>query len=57
MQGVVKDDDEAQCLVANLIYRKYVKGYIAFRSRVLVLSKADPFPDLSTVALGDPAVL
>lgn len=56
-QGVIKDDDEVQCLVANLIYRKYVKGYIAFKSRVLVLSKVEPFPPLDTVALADPSAL
>ena len=40
--------------MANLIFRRYVKGYLAHRSGVLVLSKADPFPPLSGVALADP---
>jgi hypothetical protein len=45
---------ELQCLLANLIYRKYIKGYIAFKPRVLVLAKTDAFPDLSQVQLSDP---
>lgn len=54
MQGVEKEALELQCLVANLIFRKYVKGYLAFKSRVLVLAKTDAFPPLSAVQLSDP---
>ncbi|KAJ9505915.1 hypothetical protein QJQ45_002784 [Haematococcus lacustris] len=53
-QGVVKEDAELQCLVANLIYRKFIKGYIAYKARVVVLAKTDAFPPLSEVQLGDP---
>jgi hypothetical protein len=53
-QGAPADDDAVECLVAGLVFRRYVKGYIAHKSRVLVLSKADPFPPLDTVALADP---
>lgn len=53
-QGAPSDPDSVECLVANLIFRRYVKGYLAHRSGVLVLSKADPFPPLSGVALADP---
>jgi hypothetical protein len=45
---------ELQCLVANLIYRKYIKGYIAYKQRVVVLSKTDAFPPMDTVQLADP---
>ena len=38
------DLDELECTLANLIYSGYVKGYIAHEKRVLVLSKATPFP-------------
>ena len=38
------DLDELECTLANLIYSGYVKGYIAHEKRVLVLSKASPFP-------------
>lgn len=38
------DLDELECTLANLIYSGYVKGYIAHEKRILVLSKASPFP-------------
>jgi hypothetical protein len=38
------DIDEIECILANLIYRGYVRGYIAHTKRILVLSKRDPFP-------------
>ena len=53
-QGVDMEMDEVECVVANLIYRKFVKGYISHQHRVAVLSKADPFPALSTATLTDP---
>ena len=42
--------EEVECLVANLIYRGYVKGYISHTKKVLVLSKANPFPPLKDVS-------
>ena len=48
------DMDGVECIVANLIYRKYVKGYLSHQHSVAVLSKADPFPPLSTVAFTEP---
>lgn len=52
-QRAPADDDAVECLVANLVARRYVKGYIAHRSRVLVLSKVEAFPPLDSVALGE----
>jgi len=52
--GVVMDLDEVECVLVNLIYRKYVKGYISHKNQILVLSKADAFPPLSAVFLNDP---
>jgi hypothetical protein len=43
------DLDEIECILANLIYRGYVRGYLSHSKRVLVLSKKDPFP-FSTIA-------
>ena len=71
-----------QCVLANLIYRKYIKaraapllpvlwhcadrlaaplrpvcraqGYLSHKSRVLVLSKANPFPPLAAAAVNEP---
>jgi len=38
------DLDEVECILANLIFRGYVRGYISHSKRILVLSKKDPFP-------------
>jgi len=35
---------EVECIIANLIFKKLVKGYIAHTKGILVLSKKDPFP-------------
>ena len=40
------DLDEVECIVANLIAQKQIKGYIAHAQATLVLSKLDPFPPL-----------
>ena len=42
--GMRTDTDEIECILANLIYRGYIRGYIAHTKRTLVLSKRDPFP-------------
>lgn len=42
--GMPIDLDEIECILANLIYRGYVRGYLSHSKRVLVLSKRDPFP-------------
>jgi len=36
--------DEVECILSNLIFRGYVRGYISHTKRILVLSKKDPFP-------------
>ncbi|KAK1297752.1 hypothetical protein QJS10_CPB15g01727 [Acorus calamus] len=41
------DVDEVECIVAILIYKNLIKGYFAHKSKVVVLSKHDPFPKLS----------
>ncbi|KAF8400984.1 hypothetical protein HHK36_014287 [Tetracentron sinense] len=41
------DVDEVECIVAILIYKNLVKGYFAHKSKVVVLSKQDPFPELN----------
>lgn len=53
IQGVELDIDEVECVAANLIFRKYVKGYISHKNKVMVVAKADPFPPLGSVALSD----
>ncbi|OEL28024.1 Enhanced ethylene response protein 5 [Dichanthelium oligosanthes] len=41
------DLDEVECIMACLIYKNLIKGYFAHKSKVLVLSKQDPFPKLN----------
>lgn len=39
------DDDEVECLLANMIYKGLMKGYIARERKMVVLSKkGDAFP-------------
>lgn len=42
--GTPMDLDEIECILANLIFRGYVKGYISHTNKALVLSKKNPFP-------------
>lgn len=51
--GCDMDMDEVECVAANLIFRKYVKGYISHRNKVMVVAKSEPFPPLEAVALAD----
>ncbi|GKY92251.1 hypothetical protein MPSEU_000196300 [Mayamaea pseudoterrestris] len=48
--GMPIDLDEVECILANLIFRGYVRGYLSHTKRVLVLSKRDPFPVSSVIA-------
>eukprot|EP00118_Oscarella_pearsei_P023178 m.273980 g.273980 ORF g.273980 m.273980 type:complete len:446 (+) comp40581_c0_seq11:415-1752(+) len=49
MQMVGEDDmdvDEVQCIVANLIDKGYIRGYISHQHKKLVVSKQNAFPKL-----------
>ncbi|CAI5940577.1 unnamed protein product [Closterium sp. NIES-65] len=46
-RGVAVDVDELEGLVATLIALGFVKGYLSHKSKVVVLSKQDPFPRLT----------
>jgi hypothetical protein len=43
VNGIEMETDELECILANLIWRGSIKGYIA-HLRCVVLSKTDPFP-------------
>lgn len=43
------DMDETECLVANLIFEGKIKGYISHQHKKLVISKQNPFPNLSSI--------
>ena len=45
VEAEMMDKDEAECIVANLIYRGLMKGYISRERSMVVLSKrGDAFP-------------
>eukprot|EP00941_MAST-03F_sp_MAST-3F-sp1_P003835 g3835.t1 len=41
--------DDVECILANLIYKGFVKGYIAHKHRKLVVSKSNAFPKITEV--------
>ena len=41
------DDDEVECLLANMIDKGYVRGYLSHEKKFLVLSQKDGFPAMS----------
>ena len=49
VSGVVMDTDEIECVLANLIYKGYIKGYISHQHGKLVVSKGNAFPALREV--------
>ena len=36
--------EQVECIMAVMIYKSLMKGYFSHKSKVVVLSKADPFP-------------
>lgn len=50
-----EEDSAAECewLVAGLIARGFVKGYISHERQILVLSNVAPFPKISTIGIGN----
>ena len=42
--GCPTDMDEVECILATLIFKGLLKGYISHQKQTLVLSKKDPFP-------------
>lgn len=50
-QGVELDMDEVECIAANLIFRKYVKGYLSHKAKVMVVAKVRSVPPCILFAL------
>lgn len=44
------DNDETQCIIANLIYEGKIKGYISHQHQKLVVSKQQAFPPLASAS-------
>ncbi|KAI0314461.1 hypothetical protein OF83DRAFT_1063803 [Amylostereum chailletii] len=42
--GMDSDEAEAECLVANMIYRGYMRGYISHERSMVVLANTNVFP-------------
>ncbi|KAK9893328.1 hypothetical protein P389DRAFT_22429 [Cystobasidium minutum MCA 4210] len=40
------DSDEVECLLANLIHKGHLRGYISHERQTVVLAKEKPFPDI-----------
>jgi len=47
MSGIEVAVEEAECIIANMIYRGYVKGYISHEKQMVVLAAKDTFPSLA----------
>ncbi|WVR04618.1 hypothetical protein IAU60_001629 [Kwoniella sp. DSM 27419] len=49
LHGVEVDSDEVECMVANMIYRGFMKGYISHEKQMVVLAKTNPFPNPASI--------
>lgn len=49
VEGLKVDIEEAEWMLANMIYKGYMKGYLSHEKMFLVLSKDNPFPPVSLV--------
>jgi hypothetical protein len=50
--GVQMDLDEVECVLANLIFQGYIRGYLSHQKAFLVISKGNAFPPLASLNLG-----
>ncbi|KAF1800020.1 hypothetical protein V8B55DRAFT_1368060 [Mucor lusitanicus] len=48
-EGLNVEIEEAEWMLANMIYKGYMKGYLSHEKMFLVLSKDNPFPPVSQV--------
>ncbi|KDR84093.1 hypothetical protein GALMADRAFT_275300 [Galerina marginata CBS 339.88] len=44
ISGIDVPDEEAECLVANMIYRNFIRGYISHEKQMVVLASTNAFP-------------
>ena len=42
--GADVDEDEVECVLSNLIFKGFVRGYISHEKKTIVVSKKNPFP-------------
>ncbi|KAJ3129529.1 COP9 signalosome (CSN) subunit [Nowakowskiella sp. JEL0407] len=53
MAGTDVDGAEVECMLANMIDKGYIKGYLSHELQYVVLSQRDPFPAFSSISLFD----
>ncbi|GAW06443.1 cop9 signalosome complex subunit 12 [Lentinula edodes] len=46
ISGMDVDQEEAECLVANMIYKGFMRGYISHEKQMVVLAMTNAFPKL-----------
>jgi len=44
ISGLDIPEEEAECLVANQIYRNFLRGYISHEKQMVVLASTNTFP-------------
>ena len=47
LSGTDVSVEEAECLVANMIYKGYMRGYISHEKQMVVLANTNAFPRLA----------
>ncbi|KAH9002215.1 hypothetical protein EDB86DRAFT_3124088 [Lactarius hatsudake] len=47
VSGMEVSSEEAECLVANMIYKGYMRGYISHEKQMVVLANTNAFPRLA----------
>ncbi|TFK55408.1 hypothetical protein OE88DRAFT_1672014, partial [Heliocybe sulcata] len=47
ISGIDVPQEEAECLVANMIYKGFMRGYISHEKQMVVLASANTFPRLA----------
>lgn len=47
LSGMDVPMEEAECLVANMIYKGFMRGYISHEKQTVVLSNTNAFPGLA----------
>lgn len=45
--GLDVPSEEAECLVANMIFKGYMRGYISHEKQMVVLANNNAFPSLA----------
>ncbi|KAJ6560181.1 hypothetical protein B0H19DRAFT_1210316 [Mycena capillaripes] len=47
ISGIKVDIEEAECLVANMVYKGFMRGYISHEKQMVVLASTNTFPRLA----------